>query len=130
MMRCVRLFSADDGESHVELGSIAMAGPGEAGASVLSDLVPAESISFEETPATSSLEWHTAPQRQFVITIGGRLEFNTRDGEKFRLDTQTILLAEDTAGGGHRWSMIGIHPWRRVYVRLPSDAVVPFAPDG
>jgi hypothetical protein len=52
-----------------------------------------------------------------------------RDGEGFRLDPQTILLAEDTAGGGHRWSIVGDEPWQRVYVRLPADAVVPFTPD-
>ena len=129
MIRCVRLFSGDDGQSHIQLGTIAMSRPGEAGPSVLSQLVSAEQISFEETPATSSLEWHTAPHRQFVITIGGRLDFVTRDGENFSLDTQTILLAEDTAGGGHRWSIVGDDPWQRVYVRLPANGVVPFTPE-
>jgi hypothetical protein len=129
MIRCVRLWSGDDGQSHVQVGVIAMSRPGEAGPSVLSELVPALWISFEETPATSSLEWHTAPHRQFVITVGGRLDFVTRDGEQFRLDPQTVLLAEDTVGGGHRWSIVGEDPWRRVYVRLPADAVVPFSPE-
>jgi hypothetical protein len=129
MIRCVRLFSGDDGQSHVEFGTIAMSRPGEAGPSVLSDVAPAEQISFEETPATSALEWHTAPHRQFVITVGGALDFVTRDGERFRLDTHTILLAEDTAGGGHRWSIVGDAPWQRVYVRLPSEASVPFTPE-
>jgi hypothetical protein len=130
MIRCMRLWSGDDGQSHVQLGTISMSQPGEAGPSVLSDLVAAELISFEETPTTSALEWHTAPHRQFVITVGGRLDFVTRDGEVFRLDPQTILLAEDTAGGGHRWSIVGTDPWQRVYVRLARDAVVPFTAKG
>ncbi len=29
-----------------------------------------------------------------------------------------VLLAEDTAGGGHRWRLIDDQPWRRVYVVL------------
>ncbi|HEX9177767.1 MAG TPA: hypothetical protein VF874_17410 [Mycobacterium sp.] len=125
----MRLWTGDDGQSHVQVGVIAMSRPGEAGLSVLSELVPAQGISFEETPATSSLEWHTAPHRQFVITVGGRLDFVTRNGERFRLDPQTILLAEDTAGGGHRWSIIGTEPWQRVYVRLRANVAVPFTPD-
>lgn len=129
MIGCVRLWSGDDGQSHVQVGVIAMSRPGEAGPSVLSELVPALWISFEETPATSSLEWHTAPHRQFVITVGGRLDFVTRSGERFRLDPQTILLAEDTAGGGHRWSIVDTEPWQRVYVRLPANVAVPFTPD-
>jgi hypothetical protein len=129
MIRCVRLFSGDDGQSHIQLGTIMMSRSDEAGPSVRSELVSADQISFEETPATSSLEWHTAPHRQLVITIGGRLDFVTRDGETFRLDARTILLAEDTAGGGHRWSIAGDDPWQRVYVRLPVDGVVPFAPE-
>jgi hypothetical protein len=125
----VRLWSGNDGQSHVALGSIALAQPGEAGPSRLSTLIDAHRISFEETPVTSSLAWHTAPQRQFVITVGGELDFVTRDGESFRLDPQTILLAEDTAGGGHRWSIVGSDPWQRVYVQLAPDATVPFTPD-
>jgi hypothetical protein len=126
VIRCVRLWSGYDGQSHVQLGAIMMDRPGEAGSSLLSDLDPAQQISFEETPPSSSLEWHAAPHRQFVITIGGRLDFVTRDGQSFRLDQQTILFAEDTAGGGHHWTIVGDDPWRRVYVRLPADAAVPF----
>jgi hypothetical protein len=38
------------------------------------------------------------------------------------------LLAEDTAGGGHRWKLTDHHPWRRVYVVLEAGAAVPFRP--
>jgi hypothetical protein len=37
-----------------------------------------------------------------------------------------ILLAEDTAGGGHTWKLVDDQPWRRVYVVLGKDAPVPF----
>lgn len=106
-----------------------MARQGEAAGSELSDFVDAQTISLEETPPTSSLVWHTAPHRQLVVTIGGVLDFVTRDGESFRLDAQTILLAEDTAGSGHRWQIVGTSAWQRVYVRLAADAAVPFVPD-
>ena len=37
-----------------------------------------------------------------------------------------ILLAEDTAGGGHAWRLTDAEPWRRVYVVLAPGANVPF----
>ena len=37
-----------------------------------------------------------------------------------------ILLAEDTAGGGHTWRLVDDQPWRRVYVVLADDVTVPF----
>jgi hypothetical protein len=43
---------------------------------------------------------------------------------------ETILLAGDTAGGGHRWSIVGSDSWQRVCVHLAPDANVPFTPDG
>jgi hypothetical protein len=38
---------------------------------------PAQHISFEETQAGASLDWHNASHRQYVITLSGRLEFET-----------------------------------------------------
>jgi hypothetical protein len=37
-----------------------------------------------------------------------------------------ILLAEDTAGGGHSWRLVDDPPWRRVYVVLADGVPVPF----
>ena len=32
-----------------------------------------------------AVEWHDAPARQFVITLSGTLEFQTRTGEHLKL---------------------------------------------
>jgi quercetin dioxygenase-like cupin family protein len=54
-------------------------------------------LAFEGNGAGSSLDWHRAPARQYVITLSGALEFETRLGETFTLSPGTILLAaEDT----------------------------------
>jgi quercetin dioxygenase-like cupin family protein len=53
-----------------------------------------------------------------VITLSGTLEFVTRDGETFTLRPGDVLLAEDTAGTGHRWRLTDDQPWRRMYVEL------------
>jgi hypothetical protein len=54
-----------------------------------------------------------------VITLSGRLEFETRTGAGQVVEPGDILLAEDTLGGGHRWRLIDDQPWRRVYVAVP-----------
>lgn len=123
-MRCIRLWSDSDGNSCFEEGRLVM----KAGHTVnlLSDKFSAKSISFEETAAGQSLDWHNAPARQFVITLRGTLDFVTRRGEHFVLTPGDILLAEDTVGGGHSWKLIGDDPWRRVYVILDADADIAF----
>ena len=54
------------------------------------------------------------------------LIFTTRDGDEFTLRPGDVLLAEDTAGTGHRWRLEGSEPWRRMYVVLAPGAEVPF----
>ena len=76
--------------------------------------------------AGGAFEWHDAPTRQFVITLCGTLDFQTRTGEHFMLHPGDILLAEDTAGTGHSWKLVDDDPWRRAYVILSPGAKVPF----
>ena len=78
----------------------------------------ARRVHAQESPAGSALDWHDAPCRQYVITLTGTLRFTTRDGGSFVLGPGAVLLADDTAGSGHRWELIDDQPWRRVYVEL------------
>jgi hypothetical protein len=70
IIRCVHLKIGADGRSHVEYNTIP-----------LGIVQQATAVHFEETPAGSALDWHTAPHVQYVITLSGTLEFTTRDGE-------------------------------------------------
>jgi quercetin dioxygenase-like cupin family protein len=112
----IRLYTGPDGQSHFDVGTVDL--PHIQGASRRSPSARATAVSFEETPAHSSLDWHRAPVRQYVITLSGTLEFETKLGEKFTLAPGTVLLAEDTEGGGHKWRLTDDQPWRRVYVGL------------
>jgi quercetin dioxygenase-like cupin family protein len=123
MIRCVRIWTAN-GSSCFEEGMIDMP-KGERG-DILSDAFPVTSISFRETQAGGTFEWHDAPTRQFVITLSGTLDFQTRAGAHFILRPGDILLAEDTTGSGHSWKLIDDEPWRRAYVILAPGAQVPF----
>ena len=124
MIRCVRLWTGEDGDSHFEEGSIDLS-KGERG-DVLSQLVAGASLSFQETSSGGSYEWHRDPVPRFVITLSGTLEFETRGGEHFTIRPGDILLAQDNTGSGHRWKLIGDEPWRRAYVVFPTGAALPY----
>lgn len=124
MIDCVRLWTGKDGQSHFEKGVIDLA-PGARG-DFLSGKIGAVNVSLQETHSGGTFEWHTAPARQFVITLSGTLDFVTREQEHFTLKPGIVLLAEDTAGGGHSWKLIDKEPWRRIYVVFAPGAQVPF----
>ena len=124
MIRRIRLWTGEDGNSHFEEGVIDLP-KGERG-DVLSGTIGVVSVSFRETRAGGAFEWHDAPARQFVVTLSGTLDFQTRTGEHFMLRAGDILLAEDTAGTGHSWKLVDENPWRRAYVILAQGAEVPF----
>ena len=127
MIRCVRIWTAEDGNSSFEEGQIDLAGG--ARGDILSGTVPATSISFRETASGGTFAWHDAPARQFVVTLSGTLDFVTRRGEHFTIRPGDILLAEDTAGSGHSWKLVDDQPWRRAYVILAPGVDVPFVPN-
>ena len=119
MIRCVRLWTGDDQNSHFEEGVIELkSGPR---GDWLSDKLAVASISFQETASGGAFAWHTAPVRQLVITLSGTL-----DGEHFLLHPGNILLAEDTVGSGHSWKLTDASSWRRAFVVLQPGASVPF----
>ena len=47
------------------------------------------------------IDFHNAPQRQFVVNLSGRVEIEVGDGTKRQLGAGDILLADDTTGRGH-----------------------------
>lgn len=117
-MRLVRLYTGDDGQSHFEEETVPLvAGKGY---DLTSAWISASNVRFAESPSGSSLDWHNAPCRQYVVTLTGTLEFMTRNNERFQLNPGDILLAEDTTGGGHQWRLIDDQPWRRVYIQLSN----------
>jgi quercetin dioxygenase-like cupin family protein len=124
MIRCVRIWTAEDGNSVFEEGTIDLP-QGERG-DVLSGSISATHVSFRETQPGGSFAPHDAPTRQLVLTLAGTLEFRTAAGRTFTIRPGDVLLAEDTSGTGHSWRLIDNEPWRRAYVVLTPGAAVPF----
>jgi quercetin dioxygenase-like cupin family protein len=85
-------------------------------------------VHFKESPPHSAFDWHEAPERQYVITLAGTLEFTTRDGEKCIIHPGEVSVATDTSGSGHKWRLVDDQPWRRCYVVLKPDAPDLFMP--
>jgi hypothetical protein len=126
MIRCVRIWTDAEGGSTFEEGSLSL--PGGSAGDAIGQAMAAASISFRETLPKDALAWHDAPTRQFVLTLGGTLEFTTRRGETFVIRPGDVLLAEDTTGSGHRWRLVGEEAWRRAYVILPPGLETSFTP--
>lgn len=124
MIRCVRIWTSEDGNSMFEEGMIELAG-GERG-DILSKAVAASSISFRETRSGGTFAPHNAPTRQFVVTLSGTLQFETAGGATFIIRPGDVLLAEDTSGTGHSWKLMDDQPWRRAYVIVGPEVEVPF----
>jgi hypothetical protein len=110
MVHAYRLFTAEDGDSHVERGSFDAAA-----------LIKTETLQFRETPAHSSKHLHTAPVAQFIIMLTGVVEFRTRGSETFTTYPGDVLLVADTTGSGHAWKVIGEAAWTRACVVFSAD---------
>ena len=126
MIRCVRLWTGEDGNSHFEEGTIALA-EGERG-DFIGNPVEAKAISFQETRSGGSFEWHKDPVPRYVITLSGTLEFETKSGATFTIHPGDILIAQDNSGTGHKWRLIGDDPWRRAYIVYEDGVDLGFVP--
>jgi quercetin dioxygenase-like cupin family protein len=117
MLHAFKLYTGTDKASHVIEGMIDE-----------EERTDVSAIHFKESPPHAALDWHTAPEVQYVITLSGTLEFTTRDGETFVLRPGDVLVATDDIGSGHAWRLIDDQPWRRAYVVLKPGAQDSFVP--
>jgi quercetin dioxygenase-like cupin family protein len=124
MIRCVRLWTGEDGNSRFEEGCIDLA-QGMRGDAV-SGAVSTVEVSFQETRSGGSYAWHQDPVPRFVITLSGTLEFEVKSGATTVIRPGDVLLAQDNSGSGHKWRLIGEEPWRRAYVVYQPGAALPF----
>lgn len=128
MIRCVRLWTGENGGSLFEEGWIDLSGMLRG--DPVSEPVPVLELSFQETPPGGSHDWHQDPVPRFVITLSGTLEFSTRSGATFTVGPGDVLLAQDNSGTGHKWEVIGDDPWRQAYVVYATGADLRFKKAG
>ena len=100
-----RIYTGDDGKTHAENYEVPLNSP--RGATEMADPISVANVQFRRTSSDYFIDWHTAPRKQFVITLAGESEVEIGDGSKIRLSPGHILLAEDTTGQGHISRAIG-----------------------
>jgi len=83
----------------------------------LATLQAAKGVVFRTTKPGHFSDWHTAPRRQFVITLAGEVEIGLADGSVHRYGPGHVTLAEDLTGKGHTTRVVGNQP--RLTVTIP-----------
>ena len=102
-MGIFRLYAGDDGESHME--ELALASHPE-----LTTLQEAKGVVFRSSPPGSLSDWHTAPRRQYIITLSGEAEIGVGDGTIHHLGPGDVNMVEDLTGHGHTTRVVGQVP--------------------
>ncbi len=99
-----RLYTGQDGQTHAEETEANSTAAGTNDAFKMMDISRAE---LHRAPPGSVSDWHTAPRRQYVITLSGRGEIEVSGGKKILVEPGNIELAEDTTGKGHITRVVG-----------------------
>ncbi len=120
-MTVTRVYTGDDGETHIETLEIELPLRGVSG---LSETVPVTGLIFRRTPPDLDIDWHPAPRRQYIVTVAGRGELEVSDGSVLALGPGTIVLVEDTAesnGKGHLTRGVGKEDRHSLFIPLPEE---------
>ena len=78
---------------------------------------------FADLPVGLNQDWHTAPDRQLVVVMSGRLEVEVGNGEKRQWGLGEMFMADDTTGQGHRTRVLE-GPVRLLFLRVAEHFAV------
>lgn len=95
-----RIFTDENGDSHFEMVEYPLTNGGPIG--FLSDKIAAHHIVFRKVVPEYDYDFHTAPARQFIILLDGKIEIETSLDAKKQFSAGDILQVEDVTGKGHR----------------------------
>jgi quercetin dioxygenase-like cupin family protein len=109
-----RLYTGSDGQTHVEETEAKFTVGGNNEVFKLMSITGAE---LHRAAPGTVIDWHTAPRRQYVITLSGQGEIEVAGGKKFTVGPGHIDLVEDTTGKGHITRVTGNED--RVTLQLP-----------
>ncbi len=102
-MGIYRLYSGDDGQSHIE--QLDLADHPE-----LSQAIAVSTITFRQWEPGHFIDWHPAPRRQYIISLSGNIEIGLGDGATHTFGPGDARLVEDTTGQGHTTRVPGDTP--------------------
>jgi hypothetical protein len=120
-VKIVHFYTGSDNQTHFD--EIAT----EPTANVFKMLPVAGAAELHHALPGSPEIWHTAPRRQYVITLSGHAEIEGADGRKISVEPGEIEFAEDLTGKGHITRVVGNED--RVSLWLPlADQSPPLVP--
>jgi hypothetical protein len=105
-----RLYTGNDGKSHFEELDQA-----DGSKHFLAPLAVNTLVFKNDENRDDLLEWHTAPRRQWCITLSGNVEIGIGDGTIKTFGAGDVFLAEDVTGQGHT---ARAKNWVRAFVHL------------
>jgi quercetin dioxygenase-like cupin family protein len=111
-MKIIRLYTGSDDQTHIE--ELKLEDHPE-----LAEMHQATGIMFRTTQPGHFIDWHTAPRRQYLITLAGEAEIGLKDGTTVRTQTGDVTLAEDLTGSGHTTRVVSDVP--RITATVPFD---------
>jgi homogentisate 1,2-dioxygenase len=120
-MKITKLHSDEKGDSHFTEVEIELTDAGEIGR--LSQNYPVNEIIFRENDGDYDLDFHNAPQRQFIVLLDGEIQIETSLGEIRNFKAGEILLVEDTTGKGHRTKSVDGKLRRSLFITLGDENV-------
>jgi len=107
------LYTGPDGQTHVEEIEAKFASGGVEAYKLLANA----GAELRRAPPGRVADWHTAPRRQYVITLSGHGELEISGGKKILVGPGSIELVEDVTGKGHITRTVGDED--RVTIQIP-----------
>jgi len=125
-MKCLRIYSTADGESHfdeVEIPTSCRQIHPSVAAFEVSAKYAATRISFTRIPSgVGQVDWHTVQERVLTVRLDGSAEYQTSDGEERHVPAGGFILFEDTHGKGHR-TRHSAHEQTVIWIGLPGSGL-------
>ena len=109
-----RLYTGPDGQTHFEETEAKFTAGNN---NEVFRLLATKGAELHRAAPGTVIDWHTAPRRQYVITLSGQGEIEVAGGKKFSAGPGHIDLVEDTTGKGHITRVTGTED--RVTLQLP-----------
>src|SRR5947209_2290729 len=109
-----RLYTGPDGQTHAEEIDAKFM---PAGGNDVYKLMANSDAELHRAPPGRVADWHTAPRRQYVMTLSGHGEIELMGGKKIEVGPGSIELAEDLTGKGHITRTVGNED--RVTIQIP-----------
>ena len=116
-MGTFRMYTGSDGQTHIETIDLAKTPSWTEG-------LDASKITFRSAPAGRFQDWHPAPRRQIIVTLGGWGEMEAGDGQKVRCTPGVLALVEDVAGVGHQTWTDPEEGWHMLFIPLDESTTL------